>query len=489
MMKKKLLLMLLLAMLLSVYSCKKEQYLAPSISGIGGDTIVLNIGDKTVLAPNITNLKGNKYSWSVNGKPVATDQINYTFEATEAGNFEITFKVDNKGGSDQESFKIHVEKPIAISMDNQLNVSMCQVVEIVPQITGPVRDDFQYEWTIGDSVISKKQNLNFISAQAGTFPLTLKATAGRQSTSITRQITVKPESYIRNAFTVLEYAPSPGKWHNWAVIGSRDLWDLGMEYPLPYNAFLAKASELRKTNLSASLFVGAWGSYATFKFDHTVVNAPGKTDFELTAFYSNRDLPAVYVAYDRNKNGKPDEEEWYEIKTVDYGLEDSSDYAMTFTYDSVKTDDRRVYMYYSWKDNHAEPLQGQILNTKTFASAMTYAGTFSDRGFFPGFHMIDLNTKQIGMLEGWSTSFTRRGKRLTRNVTGAAAFFQKMNIDIDQAVNSKGESVELPGIDFVKVRKVVYPLQQVAGLTGLQDYNMEEGRMLQVGSILDNHIK
>lgn len=488
-MKKIIFLQLLAVVIFFASSCRKELYLAPGISGIGTDTIVLNIGDKMVLAPSITNLKGNSYTWLVNDKKITSDQINYTFEATEPGNFNVTFKASNKGGTAEQSFKIFVEKPIAISIADQLTVPMSQVIDITPAVTGPDRSDYEYEWSIGDSVISKKLNLSFISIDAGTYELKLRATAGKQTATFTRTITVSAAQYIQNAHTVLEYAPAPGKLHNWAVIGDKILWDLGYEYPLAYNDFLAKATELRKKDLSASLFLGSWGGYATFKFDHTVVNVPGKPDLELTAFYSNRDLPAVYVAYDRNKNGKPEDDEWYEIKNADYGLEDTLAYEITFTYNKTETDARRVYTYYNWKDNKTEPAQGEILTNKTFSSA-TVAGKISTRGFFPGYYM-DITTKQMALLDGWKSSFSRKGKRLTRDLTGASPFSQKLNIDIDMAVNDKGEPVQLPGIDFVKVRKVIYPIQQDFINNGgkMTDFNMDEGRMLQVSAILDKHLK
>lgn len=479
-----------LALLIAAISCRKEQYLPPTISGVAEDTIVLNIGDKMILAPNITNLKGTSYSWWVNDKMIASGQTNYTFEATEAGNFKVTFKAGNKGGTAEQSFKIFVEKLITLSIADQLAVSMCNVIEIAPTVTGPDRTDYEYVWSIGDSVIGKTRNLSFISPEAGNYALTLRATAGKQTTTSTRSITVKAEQYVKNAYTVLEYAPSPGKLHNWAVIGDKILWDLGYEHPLPYNDFLAKASDMRKTSNAAGLFLGSWGGSATFKFDHTVVNVTGKTDLELTAFYSNKDLPAVYVGYDRNKNGKPDEGEWYEIKNDDYGLEDTLEYEMTFTYNKTETDTRRVYVYSNWKDNKTVPYQGELLTNKTFASSMTFGGVFSIRGFFPGLHMVDFSTKQVAMLDGWKTTFSRKGKRITRNLSGASPFFQKLNVDIDMAVNNKGESVQLPGIDFVKVQKVVFPYQQDL-TTGnvLKDVNMEEARMLQVGAILDKNLK
>lgn len=481
---------MLVIFLLLASACKKVGEVKPNISGVSADTTILNIGDKLTLAPNITNTKGNSYTWLVNGKEAASGRLNYTFQATEPGIFEITFKVVNKGGTDQQSFKLMVERPIALSLTDQLSVSMCSVLEIMPAITGPDRKDYEYEWSIGDSVIAKKLNLSFISPEPGTYELTLRATAGKQTATATRRIAVKAEQYVKNAYTVIEYAPAPGKNHNWSIIGSADNWKYGDEYPLAYNDFLTKATSIRKVNANAALFLGSWGGSATFKFDHTVANISGKTDLELTAFCSNHDLPAVYVAYDRNKNGMPDEEEWYELKNDDYGLEDIAAYEMSFTYNKTETDSRRIYSYFNWNDNQSNPVKGEVLTNKTFTSAMTTAGTFSSRGLFPGLNVGDNATKQAIILDGWKTNFSRKGKRITRDLTGAAPFFQKLNIDIDMAVNKKGETVQLPGIDFVRIQKVVYPFQQdLNNANVMADYNMEEGRMLQVGSILDKHLK
>ncbi|RQO65957.1 hypothetical protein DBR43_27315 [Pedobacter sp. KBW06] len=481
---------LLVIVLLFASSCKKELQVKPTISGVSEDATILNIGDKLTLAPNITNTRGNSYVWLVNGKETASGQPNYTFQATEAGTFDITLKVSNKGGTEQQSFKLIVERPIVISLADQLNVSMCNVLEITPAVTGPDRKDYEYEWSIGDSVIGKKLNLSFISPESGTYELTLRATAGKQTVTYKRKIAVKAEQYVKNAYTVLEYAPAPGKNHNWSIIGSADNWKYGDEYPLAYNDFLAKATGIRKVNANAALFLGSWGGSATFKFDHTVANVAGKTDLELNAFCSIRDQPAVYVAYDRNKNGMPDEDEWYELKNDDYGQDDIPEYEMIFTYNKTETDARRIYSYFNWKDNQPSLAKGEVVTNKTFTSSMTAAGAFSSRGFFPGLNVADNTTKQAVIMDGWKTSFSRKGKRVTRNLTGAAPFFQKLNIDIDLAVNKKGERIQLPGIDFVKVQKVVYPFQQDLS-TGnvMTDYNMEEGRMLQVGSILDKHLK
>lgn len=489
-MKKDIIYKLLAVVMLFTFSCRKEQYRAPGISGITGDAIVMNIGDKMILAPTITNLKGNTYTWLVNGTEVATGQINYTFAATESGNFDVVFKVDNKGGTDQQTFKIVVEKTIAIAITEGLTVPKCSVIEISPAITGPERDDYEYEWSIGDSVIGKALNLNFIAADAGTYELTLRATAGKQSASFTRAITVNEANYLKNANTVVEYLPSPGRNHNWSIIGYAENWQYGQEYPLSYNEFLAKASELRRQNGNYGMFLGGWGGSATFRFDHTVVNVPGKPDMEINATHSNNDLPAIYVAWDKNKNGKADAHEWYEIKNADFGIEDIPEYEMTFTYDRTETDARRFYSYFKWKDNQDEPLQGEIVTNKTFTSSKTTSGAFSTRGFFPGLNVINADTKETAFMEGWPASFTRKGKRITRDLSGSGQFYQIRNIDLDLAVNEKGEPVQLPGIDFIKVQKVVYPFaKDFNDGNKYKDFNMDDTRMLQVNTILDKHLK
>ncbi|WP_295120137.1 PKD-like domain-containing protein [uncultured Chitinophaga sp.] len=488
-MKKIVFLTLLTVVSLFTASCRKEQYNAPTLSGIGTDTITMNIGDEIVLAPNITNTKGNSYSWWVNNKQVAASQLNYTFAATEPGNFDVTLKVNNKGGNDEQSYKILVEKPIAITIADPLAVSMCNVLEIAPAITGPDRTDYEYQWSIGDSVIGKKRNLEFIAPEAGTYELTFRITAGKQSTTINRSVTVKAEQYVKNAYTLLEYLPSPAKGQNWSVIGYADNWRYGAEFPLSYNDYLAKSSELRKLSPNNGLVLGSWGGSATFKFDHTVVNAQGKPDLEMTAVYSRLDVPAVYVAYDRNKNGQPDADEWYEIKNEDYGIEDIAEYQISYAYSRVEFDARRMYHYFTWKDNQEEPVSGEVQYVKIMSTAMTTANVFSTKGLFPGYTMPDTATKQMVVMNGWPTSFTRKGKRISRNVSGAVQFQQKLNIDIEMAVNAKGESVSLPGIDFIRVQKVVYPFQLDTGLGIVKDWNMEEGRMSQVFGILDRHLK
>lgn len=477
--------MLLLLATILTWSCQKEaDVLAPVISGVEVDT-VLNIGDKLVLAPNITNLVGIEYTWLVNGSEVASGQTYYIFTATEPGNFVVIFRAGNKGGTGEQAFKIRVEEPITITLENGLTTPMSRVLDIEPTISGPERDDYQYEWAIGDSIIGQSAALEFISVEAGEYTLTLTTTAGRQSASTSCEVKVEEAEYLNHAYIVLEYYPSPAAGFDWASMAGFN--------PLPYDEFLAFVEERKLERYTRGvLTLGSWGGYATLKFDHTVANVPGKTDLEVTATCTLLDPPTVYVAYDRNKNGIPDDDEWYEIKNSDYGMEDIPDYKITYSYmeTDIDSDPDRFYTRFEWEDNQEEPQKGVVRSSTRCDAPLTVAGTIRTKGFFPGYYMKDKESKETVLVDGWANSFSRQGKRITKDITRAVTFSQRLNIDIGQAVDENGEPVYLPGIDFVKVRKSVYHFEQDFINTGgaMVDSNMDEGRMLRLTAIVDRHL-
>lgn len=487
-MKQKILFAILFTAML--FTACKEEILAPDISGIETSDYLLNIGDKITLAPSVKNLKGNNYEWTLNGKKIADATTNYTFVATQPGMFVVIFKASNKGGAADEAFKIEVEAPIEISFDKPIyTTSKSNVLEITPKITGPERNDYKYEWMLYDAVIGKEKNIDFIEVNPGDYELKLTVSAGKQSVTTTTFVKVEEADYKQSAYTLLEYYPAPANGLDWSLIGGETMWNRN-EFPLAYNDFINKATEIRKGSPANGIHLGSWGGYATFEFDHTVANIKGKTDLEISAKFSQFDLPQVFVAYDKNKNGKPDEDEWYEIKNHDWGKEDMANYEITFTYDRVETDEMSLNTYFEWKDNQAEQQLGEVHYSKRLSSSITNSGDVSTKGFFPGYFMIDKERKEVIKLDGWPSVITRKGKRITRDVTGGNSFNQKLNIDIDDAVNEKGERVSLIGINFVRVRKIVYPFEKNFSVTPqvVEDANMKEGRILYVGQILDKHI-
>lgn len=438
-MRQKSFYLLLLLATIFTWSCQKEaDVFAPVISGAEVDT-VLNIGDKLVLAPNITNLVGVGYTWLVNGKEVASGQTDYTFIATEPGDFVVIFRAGNKGGTGEQAFKIMVEKPIAITLENELTIPMSQVLDIEPTIDGPERNDYEYEWAIGDSIIGQTATLPFISVSPGDYTLTLTATAGRQSTSASCDVKVEEAEYTGYVTSLLEYQPSYANRssYNWL----RPFFNQAEEFSYPHDEYTQALSERINEQRFHQLGLGWWGGYAVFGFNHTVANVPGKNDIQLYIQAHYPSETAYFVAYDKNKNGKPDDDEWYEIKSDNYGKEAIKEYELTFAVEVIDLDNGNKKIIQKWTDNQGmkeEVIHDDVLPANT---ARLVPGGYYENGI-------------VKMYDGWENSYTLKGRLMNVQIPRANQRRVTEYINIGDAIDAEGNPVHLPGIDFLKVQNI-----------------------------------
>lgn len=212
--------------------------------------------------------------------------------------------------------------------------------------------------------------------------------------------------------------------------------------------------------------LGGFGGYVTFGFDHTIVNIPGLRDFRVlgNAFYANAnpnpnapkkggscEPGVIMVAYDRNKNGKPDDDEWYEIAGSEYNNPQTvHNYEITYYRPDPKKPAKPDggFMsdteYIRWTDN-----QGN--------SGYKSKNTFHNQSYFPSWIKEDKITFKGTLLPNNSKEESGAGRYWVlyafdfgyvdniRNEDDDSA------IDIDWAVDAKGNKVHLPGVDFVKV--------------------------------------
>ncbi|MGI6073804.1 MAG: PKD-like domain-containing protein [Fermentimonas sp.] len=467
-------------------SCK-EEVLAPYISGVETNEYLLNLGDKLVLSPDITNLKGNDYEWTLDGKKISGATTSYTFEANQPGTFTIIFKATNKGGYAEEAYKVVVEPPIEISFSKPLFVTpRSTVLRIEPEITGPKRDDYKYEWTLDDNVISKEKTFDFITLNPGNYELQLTVSAGKQIETTTCNIKVEDAKLNSQPVEMLEFFPAPAEGISWSTFQESLVSIKKGQTHLSYSDFLKNYAMIKQSEKPyMEIHLGSWGGYATLKFDHTVVNVEGKSDIKIRGKFAEVDKPAVYVAYDKNKNGKPDDDEWYKIKTFDWGKEDMPNYEISYTWGGASYDEKNnsIKTYFTWKDNKEQDNSGEI-SISNWPAVMA-DGSMNAIGFLPGYVMTD-KSGQVQQMNGWPKDITFKGKRVTREIMGKVYFNQDYMIDIDMAVDRDGESVKLPGIDFIKVRKEVYPYFTPYGSTKSEDYNMK--RRLEIYEIFDNHM-
>jgi hypothetical protein len=319
----------------------------------------------------------------------------------------------------------------------------------------PTNTSGNITWSINDSVISQESQLEFISPVVKTYPLTLKIGNGADAKTYSSKIIVKHEAgnFSKHISDVLDFCPAVGQFTNEMP-----------EYAAgnTYNTMLQKARASLVGEGASLVTLGGFGGYIVFGFDHTIPNMNGR-DFKIlgNAFFSNDagqprsgscEPGIIMVAYDRNKNGKPDDNEWYEIAGSEYFKNTTvKDYSITY----LKPDENKVpvpgsefwqadIQYIKWQDN----LGNTGFKTRNAFHAQSYYPLWlSDASYsFTGTRLMDNYYDESGTGEYWAGKSCEFGY-----ADNAPNNDDASNIDIAWAVDKSGKYVKLPGIDFVKV--------------------------------------
>lgn len=254
--------------------------------------------------------------------------------------------------------------------------------------------------------------------------------------------------------TVFEYRPAPGQFVN--VLPEYEEGDTSED-------MARKAGEAIIGDAKGMISLGGYGGYVVFGFDHTVMNVPDEYDFKVwgNAFCSatadgrmsgSCEPGIVMVSYDVNRNGLPDDT-WYELAGSEYFQPETlKQYEITYykpDEDKEKTPsltDKTLTdtTYIHWTDNQGG--EGHV-----------YRNTFHAQPYYPQWLPED------------KLSF--EGTKLTDNyedVSGNGSYYvqyaygwgyadnypdtdERSAFKIEWAVDADGNSVDLPGVDFVKV--------------------------------------
>ncbi|MDR6488842.1 hypothetical protein J2799_003377 [Chryseobacterium vietnamense] len=334
-------------------------------------------------------------------------------------------------------------------LDDSYTIERLRVLSIPTNASGSVT------WSINDSIISQNSELEFISSTADAYPLTLKINnKGNEQIYHSKIIVTKEKTpYSKYIAKVLEFRPAVGQFMN--------------EIPeyLPGNTaanMLQKANESLVGGNSTMISLGGYGGYVVFGFDHTIPNLNGR-DFKVlgNAFFGNDaadqrsgscEPGIIMVAYDRNKNGKPDNDEWYEIAGSEYFKNATvRDYSITYH----KPDENKTPVpgtefwqtdveYIKWSDN----LGNQGFKTKnTFHAQSYYPLWFTESSYgFSGTRLANNFYDQNGDGSYWVGKSYDFGY-----ADNAPNNDEASNIDISWAVDRSGKYVKLPGVDFMKI--------------------------------------
>lgn len=324
-------------------------------------------------------------------------------------------------------------EPLTIGLQAQYETPNCKVLDIKPTIANGTAA--KYKWSCGDSIYSTDEVFTFITAEVGKKDFVLTVTDAEEKVYTANfAINVTDGGYKNIQTSVIEYDPAPYNSINTYVIKNRNKTTVMKEL----NDMLKEGGKFKDIALEYEsrngLPIGCMGGSAVLGFDHTVVNVPGEDDFKIGAEVDPGMAGVVYVAYDKNKNGLPDEDEWYELKGERYGTKYDTPNAYTKYFAPHDFNKERKILRYNIEDGFGK------------------SGTIRGRNPFPGYD--DQGNYMEG--SGWrKPPFTLYYKAVGANEDHWGYLCKLPGRDnmfnIENAVDEKGNGVHLLGIDFVKV--------------------------------------
>lgn len=331
-----------------------------------------------------------------------------------------------------------------------------------------------YQWLLSDKVVSVSKKFEYMFDTGGEYELTLRVAQGEISYEYTFTIKVSfddidpaPEGATAYITKVLDFMPAVGQFTN-----ALPLYEEGdTQEDMNQKAFAAIGN-----GKNGMVSLGGFGGYVTVGFDHTIENKPGLRDFRVlgNAFYAaaNPDTDApeggscepgiIMVAYDSNKNGVPDDNEWYEIAGSAY-----DDTAKELWYDKAVTAGNDVNTYKNYEITYYRPEQEPATSEDKLTyirwednqghSGYKVKNTFHNQPYFPQWFKGDKLTfkgtclPQNGIDESGQGNYYVLYKFRFGYADNEKNDADDSSIDIEWAVNSMGQKVHLPGVDFVKI--------------------------------------
>ena len=256
----------------------------------------------------------------------------------------------------------------------------------------------------------------------------------------------KTETSVAEQTIIFEYTPAPGQFINETKTGGFDGTQTTPE------AAVAYATQRMKEKNFVSL--GGFGGYIVVGFDHSIDNT-GNYDFgvEGNSFKGSSEPGIVWVMQDKNGNGKPDDT-WFELKGSETGKETTvRNYAVTYyrpakPQQPVKWTDnlgnegevdylnqfhKQDYYYPLWITADSYTLTGTCLEARNYdqsGNGSYWVQAEYDWGYADNFSEID-----------------RLSDGNNANAAVNANYFK-----ISNAIDEKGNPVDLKYIDFIKVQ-------------------------------------
>lgn len=328
------------------------------------------------------------------------------------------------------------------------------------------------------------------SAQAGIIPsrlvFTRRSLAPREQEPETQGI--YPTGQNPYATKVIAYCPAPGQFVN--KMPMYHPGDNAESMRLKAERAIARR---RVSDMGQLITLGAWGGYIVVAFDHRVENKAGLCDLQVlgNTFEGGSEPGVIYVAQDVNGNGKPDEAEWYRIQGSAEAIEQEPFYPL------LRAGGRDLNLYidyavcYERPEKEVSPLEGTTLAyipwfDKQGRQGYLSKNSYHQQAYYP-LWVKEPTLEFRGLRLPNNVSKSRPNGQNTDIFVGHAFTFGYADnhpnshnasaIDIDWAVDSKGQAVRLSGIDFVRIQTGV-----------LSDNGVLGESSTELGAVVDLHL-
>lgn len=347
-----------------------------------------------------------------------------------------------------------------------------QLLRITPKY--PANEAITFEWKLDEKVIASTPELEYMFETGGDYTLTLKVSHNQKDFLYEYSVKVifddvdeAPEGATAYITKVLDYMPAVGQFTNKLpnyVEGDTQ------------ESMNQKVLDAIGNNKRGMITLGGFGGYVIVGFDHTIKNVKGKRDFRVlaNAFYANANPDpnapiggscepgVIMVAYDVNKDGIPNDNEWYEIAgsshidpTQEVWYQRAKDagcnvnlyrnYEITYHRPEKEPTSRDEWnTYIRWEDNQGN--KGYKVKNQYHAQPYYPSWVTADKIIFRGTCL-----PQNAIDESGRGNYFVLYKFLYGYADNETNTADDSAIDISWAVNSKGQYVELPGVDFIKI--------------------------------------
>jgi len=314
-------------------------------------------------------------------------------------------------------------------------VELGKSLPIVPTIVNGEKSD--YTWEVNGEVVSSAKLFLFTPSKIGNYNLQLKVSNEVGTDLKMIQVTVF-SSFSPYITKVFDYKYGPGQHASMIPSGWKG------------NDFIGQPWTGNKLYTS----LGGWGGYIIAGFDHTIKNVEGADFAIFTQPGVSSEPGVVFVMFDANSDGLPNDGDWAGIKGSEYNHPETiHDYRVTY----YKPAGNGTV---TWKDNKGG--SGNLLSV--FESGSWWWSGYGDQTevSFSGVRLPDAYTNISTQpdSENWIVrpGMFSFGYAECYNNSDYNISLRANMLDISMAVGKTGDAANLTGISFIKVQSGVFQI-------------------------------